>query len=500
MPSCRRTTPGRGGVAVPDLTTALGLLAVVLLVSALASGVVERAPLSFPMLFLGLGVLLGARGLGVIAVAPRDPTLHAVAVVSLALVLFIDAVTLEPDELRRDWIVPVLTTGPGTLLTIGLVALAALLVLHEPPVQALLLGAALSSLDPVVLRDVVREGRIPRSIRRTLRLEAGTNDVVVLPAILILVAVAGSGHDPGGWLRFLGELFLLGPLAGAVVGAVGSWAVGRVDRRTPIRREYQALYGVGLVFAAFVAGDAVGGSGFLAAFVAGLAVVLLNQELCACFVEYGEVTAEMAMLLAFVLFGAALSTAVDLVALGPTLLFTALVIGVARPLAVWLVLHRTAVSGSALAFIGWFGPRGLNSLLLALLVLHHDVPGGERLLAVTGVVVVVSVVVHGVTATPLSGWYARTVAARSLAEERESTAGGLVRRGPAGGDVPRLTPAELAARLAGPDPPLVLDVRTRSHAAADGVRIPGSVRVLPDRVAEWAATAPPGRAVVTYCT
>ncbi|MBC8075234.1 MAG: hypothetical protein H7Y32_04085 [Chloroflexales bacterium] len=111
-----------------------------------------------------------------------------------------------------------------------------------------------------------------------------------------------------------------------------------------------------------------------------------------------------------------------------------------------------------------------------------------------------SVVLHGASATPLANWYGRRVAQASvtLAEERESTAAGLFHRD--AGDVPRITPEELAARGAGPQPPVVLDVRTRAQYDADPNQIPGSVRVLPDHVEEWASTAERDRLVVAYCT
>lgn len=484
---------------MPDLETAFALLAVVLTVSALASGVVLRAPLSFPMIFLGIGVLLGGRGLGVIEIGPEDPALEAVAIVSLALVLFIDAVQLRLDELRTGWRIPILTTGPGTLLTIGLVALAAMLLLDEPLVRALLIGAALASLDPVVLRDVVRDARIPGSVRRALSIEGGANDIVVLPTILILIAISqGSISGAGGWLDFLARLFLLGPLAGLLVGGAGSWLIGWVDRRYPAPREYQALFGIGLVFAAYVLGEAVGGSGFLAAFVAGFAVVLFNNELCDCFIDYGEVTSEMAMLLAFILLGAALSDVIDQAPLPATVIFAVLVLAVARPLAITAVLRRATVSRNARLFIAFFGPRGLSSLLLVLIMLHDGVPRSDELFAAVGIVVAISVVVHGASAAPLGAWYGRRVAAASLDEERESTAGGLL-RGPAS-EVPRISVAELARRLEHPDPPLLLDVRTRSQYAADAFQIPGSVRVPPDQVTEWAATQDRARAIVAYCT
>jgi hypothetical protein len=157
------------------------------------------------------------------------------------------------------------------------------------------------------------------------------------------------------------------------------------------------------------------------------------------------------------------------------------------------------MSHAARAFIGWFGPRGLNSLLLALLVVQAHVAGAEAVLAVTGVVVLVSVVAHGASATPLSNWYGRRVAQATvtLPEEREGTAVGLFQADPTA--VPRITPQALAEQLAGPHPPIVLDVRSRAHYDQDAHQIPGSVRVLPDQVEVWAHTESP-RAVIAYCT
>lgn len=120
------------------------------------------------------------------------------------------------------------------------------------------------------------------------------------------------------------------------------------------------------------------------------------------------------------------------------------------------------------------------------------------MLALAGVVVIVSVVVHGISAAPAADRYARAVARKTLAEEREATTAGLFQHEAM--DVPRITPAQLVDRLKGPEPPVVLDVRTRSSFEADKAEIPGSVRVLPDHVAEWAAGQPHGRAIVAYCT
>jgi NhaP-type Na+/H+ or K+/H+ antiporter len=483
------------------LVGGMGIIALVLLLAALSSRFIERAPISFPILFLGLGVLLGPKGVRLLSLDAYDPTLEAVAVVSLALVLFLDAVNLQVDELKSDWYVPMLTLGPGTMLVIAGIAGAAYGLVGTSPLQSLLLGAILASTDPVVLRDVLRDERIPRAVRRALSVEAGMNDLVVLPIVLILIAVLNvAGGTALGWARFLFQLLILSPVVGLAVGGLGAYLMGRVDARFGIRREYQALYGIGLVLAAFTAGELVQGDGFLASFFAGLAITLFNVSLCDCFLDYGEVTAEMMMMLAFVLFGVLLSTQLATIPWSPALAVAVLALLLIRPLSLILVLLRAKMSLFARAFIGWFGPRGLNSLLLALLVVHAHVPGAEYLLSVTGIVVVVSVLAHGISATPLSGWYGRRVARaqKTLAEERASDFPDLFEPEPT--TIPRISVEQLAAQLASAQPPLVLNVQARAHYARDEGEIPGSIRVLPDQVADWAANQRLDRPIVTYCS
>ena len=481
------------------LTVTFGLLAIIFLVAALASGVVERAPISFPMIFLGLGFLVGDHGLGWIQVGLKDPTLETIATLSLAFVLFLDALNLRFAEDRSKMLIPLLALGPGTILTTLLMAGTAALLLHFSLIQALLLGAVLSSVDPVLLRDVESDERIPRSVRESLKTEAGANDLIVLPILLVLEAVAlNQSESVGGWALFLAKLFLVGPIAGFAVGAAATWLMVWMRQRTTINREYRALYGIGVLLASYYAGSSLGGSGFLAVFAAGVATTWLDYDLCDCFLEYGEITAEMAMLLAFLLFGALLSSVVGLVALLPALIFALIALVVVRPVAINAVLYRARISRHARLFIGWFGPRGLSSLLFGLLLVSAGVPGSEIILATAGVVVIVSVILHGVSAAPLAAQYSRLVARKTLPEEREATAEGLFLNNPA--NIPRITPAELAERLASPSPPVVLDVRSRSTYDRAPGQIPGAVRVLPDQVAVWAEEQPKDREVITYCT
>ena len=204
------------------------------------------------------------------------------------------------------------------------------------------------------------------------------------------------------------------------------------------------------------------------------------------------------MLLAFVLFGAVLATLLDEVNWPAAIGLAAIVIFVLRPLVLNILLLPATLSWEARVFIGWFGPRGLNSLLLALVVVHARLPEATVLLATVGVVVLASVAIHGGSAPFLSGWYARRAASATLSEERESTAAGLFVHDDS--EVRRIAPQELLEPLEGADPPIVLDVRSRSSYEHDRGQIPGSVRVLPDAVIEWARANPTESLVVAYCT
>ncbi len=481
------------------LQVIFGVIALLFIVSALASGIVERSPLSFPMIFLGLGFILGDNGLRVITVGLQDPTLQIVATLSLSFVLFLDAINLRPEENRKNWIVPALSLGPGAVITIGLITLAAMFILRLSLMNALLLGTVLSSVDPVVLSGLFNDDRVPRSIRNSLKTEAGAGDIIVLPILLVLTAIVLNQAKSGaGWLLLLIRLFLLGPLAGAVIGGLLALLMRWVRERVSVSRQYRALYGVGGIVSAYLVGNAVGSSGFLAVFAAGVVTALFDYDLCDCFLDYSEITSEMTMLLAFLLFGALLSATLATIPLLPAVIFALITLLLARPIAIGLVLQRAVVSQRARLFIGWFGARGLSSLLFALLLVSSNVPGSEQILSYAGVVVILSVILHGVTSAPLAAQYHQAVLQKTHPEERVATAEELFAPNPT--EVPRITPQELHDKLAGPHPPIVLDVRSRSSYQHEQDQIPGSIRVLPDYVADWAAGKDRSREVVAYCT
>src|SRR5439155_12381471 len=170
------------------------------------------------------------------------------------------------------------------------------------------LGAALASTDPVMLRALLNKPSVDSGVRQALRLEGGMNDAVLLPMVLVGMTLLGHASSPGPsqWTHLAMSVLILSPAAGVVVGLAGVGMLELVRKRIGVRRDYESIYSLGVAFAAFAAAESVHGSGFLAAFAAGITIAALDVELCDCFLEYGETTAEMTLLFTFVLFGSSL--------------------------------------------------------------------------------------------------------------------------------------------------------------------------------------------------
>lgn len=396
-----------------SFVTALAIVGAVIIVSALLSGLIERSGLPQVAVFLALGAVLGPFGLGVLHISLNSSTLRVVAILSLALVLFTDAVSLNIKEVRRRATLALRLLGPGTLLSAALIGAAAWWLLGLSIPAAAIVGAALASTDPVLLRGLLRRRDIPEDARHGLQLESGLNDVVLLPIVLVaLVFLSPEALRTGAGFAKLGlNLFILGPGAGILVGLLGVAALDLIRKRLGVRRDYESLYSLGIAFAAFAAAEAVHGSGFLAAFAAGMTIAALDVELCDCFVEYGAVTAEMLLLFTFVLLGGSLIWTGFTVISGPTLLFTAIALLIRTPVYL-LSLAGSEVDTRGRLLIAWFGPRGLSSLLLVLLPVFAGVPGSDRWFSICSLVVLASVVLHGGSPMLLAGM-ARRRAARA---------------------------------------------------------------------------------------
>jgi sodium/hydrogen antiporter len=378
------------------LVSILALVGIVIIIAALLSGLIERSGFPQVAVFLGLGAALGPVGLNLLNVSLETPILRVVATLSLVLVLFTDAISLNISEVRRYSTLTLLVLGPGTLLSAALVALAGWGLLGLAPAAAILLGAALASTDPVLLRSLLRREDVSNTVRQVLRLESGLNDVVLLPIVLVAMQFLqpGASQDAQSWARLVLDLFLLGPAAGVLVGLFAVATLDLVRRKVGIRRDYESLYSLAVAFTAYGAAEALHGSGFLAAFAAGLTISALDVELCDCFLEYGETTSELTLLFTFVLFGCSLIWMGFSIISWQLILF-ALAALLVRPVAFLVSLVKVRLGIRDRILMAWFGPRGLSSLLLVLLAVFASIPGSTLLFNICALVVIFSVVVHG---------------------------------------------------------------------------------------------------------
>ena len=480
-------------------TTTIALIGIVILVASLLSGMLERSGVPLVAVFLGLGAALGPWGLGFVDVGFESPVLRVLAMLALALVLFSDAVTIETTELRERKRLIWLLLGPGTLVPTVIVALAARMLLDVSWPAAAILGAALASTDPVLLRSVLRNRAFPAAPRVALRIETGMNDVVLLPIVVLsMIAMQSAASDDvigaAEIGRHLAGLFILGPLLGALIGWGGIRVLGWVRSHTGVRRDYESMYALGLAFSGFAAAEVVGGSGFLAAFAAGLMVASQDVELCDCFLEYGEATAEMLLLLTFVALGTSLVWTGFTVIDARTLAFAAVAL-VARTVVLYPMLSRAKVEGRDRRLIALFGPRGLSSLLLTLLPVFAGIAGSERLFMIACLVVLLSVLLHGGgIALYLRSITERAVVLSAAPEPRAQYS--------AVEAIPdRITIDELRALQREGEPYVLVDGRADRNYASDDVQAAAAVRLDPeDPVRDATAQRLSQRAtLVVYC-
>ncbi len=382
--------------------SALVLVGAVLAVAAALSGVMRGTVLSISILAVSLGLILGAAGL--IAIQPHDPEIRHLVELALALTLFSDGMLVERELLARHWTPAALALAvamPVTVLLLAAVAKALFGALGWA--EAFLLAAVLAPTDPVVTSSVVTSRRVPAKVRHTLNLESGLNDGLALPIVLFFLALATPGRDAGAEAaKVLGEAGF-----GAVIGVALGVAGGLVHRLRlgggPTSR-YEGIYAVGVGLLAFGLASVTFGNSLIAAFVAGIALGASERTVPEPFVTFSENLSAIFQVMTFVVFGALVAATGYHYSVPALVAFVAFALLVGRPLAVALALAGTRIPRPHLAFVAWFGPKGVASILFALLVLDSRVAAAPLVFDVAAFVVLSSIVAHGLTDTLGPRW------------------------------------------------------------------------------------------------
>ncbi|HEX6813739.1 MAG TPA: cation:proton antiporter [Planctomycetota bacterium] len=405
--------------------TLLTLLLGLIFLHSLVSGRLERTVFTAPIVFTGVGALVFVLAPQMVAqIRSHDMLLH-MAELGLVLLLFTDASRTDLRVLRDIRTLPGRLLSVGMLLTIALGGIAAKLLFPALSWwEAGILAAVLAPTDAGLGQIIVNSKSVPLRIRQTLNVEAGLNDGLSVPFLLFFIAMAGEQEGRGAsLLSLVYEQLGLGTLVGLVIGLGGGFLLRFAHRHDWVAHSWRQLGVVVLPLLCLLASDEVGASMFIAAFVAGLAVQVGFPETARHSVEFTEEWGQLFNLSVFFLFGLSAARAWPDFA-WPHVIYALLSLTVVRMLPVALALVGAKLSTATVLFVGWFGPRGLASIVLGLVFLEHDVQvSGEATIRLAVIVAVLSsVFAHGASALPGMQVYARCVA-RLPADAPELTNG-----------------------------------------------------------------------------
>ena len=389
----------------------LGIIAAVVLGYALLSRQLERTLITAPMVFVAAGIVLGPDVFDVIGLELTSGTGLLVAEVTLVIVLFSDAARIDVRALRGTTDLPRRLLGIGMPLTIGLGIVGAALLLTEIEFwEAAIIAAVLAPTDAALGQAVVSSERVPRRIRQALNVEAGLNDGLAVPFLTLFVALAVNEAVAGAdtWIVFAAEQIGFGALIGIGVGLIGGWLIDHASRRDFMTGAFQQLAVISLAVVAWALAEELGGNGFIAAFAGGLAVGRVTEVSGKRILDFTEDEGQLLTAVVFFIFGVGAISYLD-AATWQVVLFGLLSLTVIRMLPVAVSMIGTDLKVRSVAFLAWFGPRGLASIILALVVVEEepDLPGLDIVLAAMTVTVLASIFAHGVTARPFVRAYAR---------------------------------------------------------------------------------------------
>ncbi|WP_339908483.1 cation:proton antiporter [Symmachiella dynata] len=408
--------------------TSVTIVALGIILFSLFSARLRQSVITAPMVFVLFGLLIGDAGFRLIEIQLANDAVHLLAELTLIVVLFTDASRIDLRLLYREHGLPVRLLAIGLPLSIALGTLTAWLLFQDLGLwQAAVLATIIAPTDAALAHAVVTNKLVPVRIRQTISVESGLNDGLCLPLFLIFLCGARVAEHPettAYWIRFAAMQVGLGPLVGIGVGYVGGKLIEQASRRESISHSFLELTTLALALLAFGAAELVGGNGFIAAFCAGLTVGNVSRAICGAIREFAEAEGQLLTLLVFLVFGAVLAPQAFANITLAGVLFSILGLTVLRMLPVAVSLAGTQLRPETRLFVGWFGPRGVASIVLALVLLEDiAVPARQDIFAVAMATVVLSVFSHGLTAYPLAKWYAsRTEAVKHCGPSAEHKA------------------------------------------------------------------------------
>ncbi|HSO42457.1 MAG TPA: cation:proton antiporter [Rhodospirillales bacterium] len=406
---------------------ALATMVAIIILWGVFSRPLDRRGITSAMVFAGAGFVVGTSALGLLDVSVESEAAELVTEVALALLLFSDAARLDLRALRHELAWPTRLLLIGLPLTLLAGTGAGLLLFPGMALASVfLLSTMLASTDAALGQRVVTDTAVPARVRQALDVESGLNDGLAVPFFLVALDLANAELTTGiTWAVISNAATQIGwgLLAGVVAGLLGALLFRAADKRGWIGSEWRQIVPLATALLAYALAVTLGGSGFIAAFVGGMAFGAAANAPSSAVTLFTEETGGLLAAVTWIGFGA---LALGLVAPNITwqvCVYAALSLTLVRMVPVALALLGKGVRPPTTAFIGWFGPRGLASVVFALLVLERGVPEGETLLATVVVTVALSVLLHGLTSVPFvrayNRWYEAHAEAHPETKEAE---------------------------------------------------------------------------------
>jgi NhaP-type Na+/H+ or K+/H+ antiporter len=386
----------------------LALLAIFILVYSSIAGAIKRIWVSGPIVFTGFGLLVGPVGLDLLSWETDRETLSALAEVTLAVVLFTDAAGADMGVLRRTSVLPARLLLIGLPLTILLGFGLGVLVIDGVSLFAIaLLAVMLAPTDAALGQAVISNESVPDEVRQALNVESGLNDGICVPILFLLLALDTASHA-GPWglaVRLVIEKIGIGLAVGLLLTLASVQLLKLAWQRKWLTPIWMQVPVIALALACFALAQYLGGSGFIAAFSGGLLFGILEKGLRDKFLRAAEGTGDTLALITWVIFGAAVvGKAMDHLS-WPVLFYAVLSLTLIRMLPVFLALTGSGISTEGKLFIGWFGPRGLASIVFAVIVVTHELPDSGPIIMTVACTIVLSIIAHGITANPWARAY-----------------------------------------------------------------------------------------------
>jgi NhaP-type Na+/H+ or K+/H+ antiporter len=384
----------------------MAILAVFVFIYSILSTGLARTPINGAIVFIAFGLALGPLGLGLLNLNVDAQGLRTLAELTLALVLFTDAANANLRELKHSYRIPLRLLLIGLPLTILFGYVAGVFVFDDLTVlEVAILATMLAPTDAALGKAVVTDKSVPSSIREALNVESGLNDGICVPILFIfLVLVARTGAEvstPLLALKLLAGAIGIGVAAGLVLVLLAVKVLAQCAERGWISDTWQQLSVPALALACFAVAQWLGGSGFIACFVGGIVFGGLEKQHKDIFLHGAEGTGDVLALITWVVFGAAVVGQGVGHFTWEIVLYSLLSLTVVRMLPVFLALTMMKIPADEKLFIGWFGPRGLASIVFAVIVLDENLLGGDMITSAVVCTIIMSVIFHGLSANPL---------------------------------------------------------------------------------------------------